>query len=670
MAIQGKSCVLDVHVIDNNIPLLLPVDFRKTLGMILSMPDMKIHWKHINAFSAIHEVPGSGHLAIEIFEYPPGGWKNPYEHRKGKVTENHPDPNPTIIPRSAFELQPFCSSQSRTFVHENLEDARSSSVPFVTKREPRYRKQWYKNYNTDDGMPHFHYQIELVEEPLCEDPLYSGQLRQAASTGSHPGKSCLQEDLQPVRQSQGSQHDSESYYPRGDRRKTVDHQSGRSPCPLTGEHHDVSASHRGHETQRQQNNQLVDVQDVQQPLGTSPTPELRRIKPASTTDRCGCIRQTRGPYLQTGLRGGITVLPVVCDDTTTTIGGTSGSRPFCDLGPTSGDPNCGMRDHGSDLRQQLGERGKRRHFVNYIVQGQRLSTWFSLPLIGYVAQVYNGWTPHLNLEGPVFGERVAIYTSSHEEGPWDKVDTTETTLPVSEPSDESGGCLSSPSHDDFHEWTLTLYRTILGAFESSTEVDSDCFVTVPKTVHKAISNRLTPPAVSSLSFPMETIPEEIVPPPDELPEERIEYDDDNEEPASDEDDLPPLDQGWKPTTTQVKDLKIAHDNAGHPSNADFGRLLRRGNARPEVAQWVRKHFSCEECTANKQPKARRPAAVPRTYRVNHVVGLDLIEMKNLSGDKIYWINCICWGSSFQLVGRVGGHEPKTARNVWMAFIET
>jgi hypothetical protein len=34
------------------------------------------------------------------------------------------------------------------------------------------------------------------------------------------------------------------------------------------------------------------------------------------------------------------------------------------------------------------------------------------------------------------------------------------------------------------------------------------------------------------------------------------------------------------------------------------------------------------------PKARRPAAVPKTYRFNHVIGLDLVEVKNMGSDKV------------------------------------
>ena len=98
---------------------------------------------------------------------------------------------------------------------------------------------------------------------------------------------------------------------------------------------------------------------------------------------------------------------------------------------------------------------------------------------------------------------------------------------------------------------------------------------------------------------MEAIPEDaaVAPPELLLPEERVV--DKNADPGSDDEDQePPATVEFTPTEQQLRDLKIAHDHAGHPSNADFARLLRRGNARPEVAAWVRKHFSCEACQAN------------------------------------------------------------------------
>ena len=91
---------------------------------------------------------------------------------------------------------------------------------------------------------------------------------------------------------------------------------------------------------------------------------------------------------------------------------------------------------------------------------------------------------------------------------------------------------------------------------------------------------------------------------------------DPEQIVDSDDEEPPDIANFEPTAEQKRDLKLAHDNAGHPTNQDFARLLRRGNAKPEVADWVRKHFQCEACEANKPPRAKRPAAVPRSYRFN------------------------------------------------------
>ena len=80
------------------------------------------------------------------------------------------------------------------------------------------------------------------------------------------------------------------------------------------------------------------------------------------------------------------------------------------------------------------------------------------------------------------------------------------------------------------------------------------------------------------------------------------------------------------------------ENAGHPNNQDFARILKLGNARPEVVRWVKHHFKCDDCEADRRPKARRPTAVPRTYRFNHVVGIDLVDVRNPDGVKQHWLN--------------------------------
>ena len=152
-----------------------------------------------------------------------------------------------------------------------------------------------------------------------------------------------------------------------------------------------------------------------------------------------------------------------------------------------------------------------------------------------------------------------------------------------------------------------------------------------------------------------------------MPEERV-SEDPNADPTDEDPDATEVDEDFKPTDQQIKDLKLAHDNCGHPSNRDFARMLKLGNARPEIARWVAKHMKCDDCEAHRKPKAKRPSAVPRSYRFNHVVGIDLVEVQDVEGQKQYWLNSICWGVNQQQVGPVLG-GGKTAEAVWHTFVE-
>ena len=209
---------------------------------------------------------------------------------------------------------------------------------------------------------------------------------------------------------------------------------------------------------------------------------------------------------------------------------------------------------------------------------------------------------------------------------------------VSGPWQEGGPAWSS---SELPAYRLTLFAVTPGCFEESTEHDSTLVATVPKGVTRQLRQKMLGSANSvSLSLPiLDQIPEEgaVGAGPDmgEMDGENN-AEEANEEPSSDEEEPPPPE--FHPTPSQLRDLRIAHDNAGHPTNVDFARLLRRGNARPELANWVRHHFRCEACEAHRPPKARRPAAVPKTYRANHVIGIDLVEIKNFRNERQMWIN--------------------------------
>ena len=60
--------------------------------------------------------------------------------------------------------------------------------------------------------------------------------------------------------------------------------------------------------------------------------------------------------------------------------------------------------------------------------------------------------------------------------------------------------------------------------------------------------------------------------------------------------------------------------------------------------------------------------MPRTYRFNHVVGIDLVQVtNNVTNAKEWWLNVVCWGTVFQQVWRVG--ESKDPETCWQAFVK-
>ena len=102
-AIQGYCGTLTVKVVSEPIPLLLPITFSKALGMVLDMPEQTIFWKNLDCKQSFEELT-SGHLAIDVFEFPPSGWKCPHSHatRSGTVSLGNPlDPS---ISQSEYEI--------------------------------------------------------------------------------------------------------------------------------------------------------------------------------------------------------------------------------------------------------------------------------------------------------------------------------------------------------------------------------------------------------------------------------------------------------------------------------------------------------------------------------------------------------------------------------------
>ena len=51
-------------------------------------------------------------------------------------------------------------------------------------------------------------------------------------------------------------------------------------------------------------------------------------------------------------------------------------------------------------------------------------------------------------------------------------------------------------------------------------------------------------------------------------------------------------------------------------------------------------------------------------------GIDLVKARNnLTNQKEWWLNCVCWGTGYQQVWRLGGDDSKEASSVWNAFVK-
>ena len=118
-----------------------------------------------------------------------------------------------------------------------------------------------------------------------------------------------------------------------------------------------------------------------------------------------------------------------------------------------------------------------------------------------------------------------------------------------------------------------------------------------------------------------------------------------EMPLDDENDGNSETSARKPlTSSQKKVVHNIHNNCGHPSKEEFLRGLRLSRAPPEVLDNVRREFECPACAAEGHlPKPRLPAALPRTFRFNETLGVDLFEIESSDGSKIVFCNMVCWG---------------------------
>ena len=112
----------------------------------------------------------------------------------------------------------------------------------------------------------------------------------------------------------------------------------------------------------------------------------------------------------------------------------------------------------------------------------------------------------------------------------------------------------------------------------------------------------------------------------------------------------------------------AHINLGHPSAKEFVRLLKAAGTRNDIIEYVLKEFICEGCLKQKRQPTRLPAATPRTYDFNVVIGVDLLFVNGAVGQEEHPVlNVTCVGTLYSTFSMVHATR-KTSALVWATFL--
>ncbi|CAE8632209.1 unnamed protein product [Polarella glacialis] len=127
--------------------------------------------------------------------------------------------------------------------------------------------------------------------------------------------------------------------------------------------------------------------------------------------------------------------------------------------------------------------------------------------------------------------------------------------------------------------------------------------------------------------------------------------------------------------TDWRILEKVHAGLGHPPNEVLVRVLKYSRARPELVI-AAKDWDCSACKVNMKPKRAPPSMPPVTYQLNDVVGLDVIFIKDHSGNTRPCLNMVDWGTGFQIVVSMNDREGESihgaevvvtsARSPWQA----
>ena len=76
VGIAGVCGVVEATVVDGEVPFLLSIKLLREVQAIVDVPQRRLVLQRFNKQSKLHDLP-TGHIAVGITEFPPGGWRVP-----------------------------------------------------------------------------------------------------------------------------------------------------------------------------------------------------------------------------------------------------------------------------------------------------------------------------------------------------------------------------------------------------------------------------------------------------------------------------------------------------------------------------------------------------------------------------------------------------------------
>jgi hypothetical protein len=105
-------------------------------------------------------------------------------------------------------------------------------------------------------------------------------------------------------------------------------------------------------------------------------------------------------------------------------------------------------------------------------------------------------------------------------------------------------------------------------------------------------------------------------------------------------------------------LKRVHTNLGHPHNSTLVRQLAQANATPMALMGARA-LKCAVCDRLQPPRQQRPSkSVPITRRFNERVMLDLIFVKDMTGETFTFLNQVDDATTYQILTLLPSREAQ------------